>query len=168
MFKNVPPAALALGLSAVSTLLAWPALAQNHQHRAMPMPAAAPAAKAARLPLTASGAVIVAVPPSIKETSAFMTLRNPTAKPVLVTNVSAAVAPSAMLMHTLKTQNMSGMVMAPSLVVPAHGTLVLRPDGDHVMLSSLKRPLKVGEVLPLVLSDGAGRTLQVGATVKKP
>ena len=44
MFKNVPPAALALGLSAVSTLLAWPALAQNHQHRAMPMPAAAPAA----------------------------------------------------------------------------------------------------------------------------
>ncbi|WP_291422962.1 copper chaperone PCu(A)C [Deinococcus sp.] len=179
MLKNLSPTVFALALSGLPTLVAWPAMAQNHNmgshtmNHAMPMPAqtakpvAQPGVKAV-LPLSVQNAVIVAVPPSIKETSAFMTLKNTSGQAVMLSGATATFAGHSMLMHTLKAQNMSGMVAAPVLVVPAHGTLSLKSDGDHVMLSALKRPLKVGEVLPIVLQASDGRTLSVKAAVKKP
>lgn len=156
-------------------LLASSALAQTHGQThsghpmSMSMPAPARTGKPApTLPLTVQKATIVAVPPSIGETSAFMTLRNAGKQPIRLVGVSATVAGQAMLMKTVKSANMSGMVGASSLVVPAGGSLTLNSDGDHVMLSGLKRALKPGEVLPLVLTDAAGRQLTVKATVKKP
>lgn len=143
-----------------------PAAAQNHSGHTMPMPAAK--ASKVPLPVTISGASIVAVPPVIKETSAFMVLKNTSSQPIKLMNVSATVAGSAMLMKTIKNQNMTGMIPAATLTIPAKGTLTLKNDGDHIMLMTLKRPLKVGEVLPIVLTDAAGRSVTVKATVKKP
>ncbi len=177
MLKNLSPTVFALALSGLSTLVAWPAMAQNHtmpqnhnmSSHTMPMPTqTAKAGVKAALPLSVQSAVIVAVPPSIKETSAFMTLKNTSGQAVTLSGATATFAGHTMLMHTLKTQNMSGMVAALALVVPAHGTLSLKSDGDHVMLMALKRPLKAGEVLPIVLQAADGRVVTVKATVKKP
>jgi copper(I)-binding protein len=60
------------------------------------------------------------------------------------------------------------MTAAPTLTVPAHGTLVLDDLGAHVMLMGLKRSLKPGETVTVILSDRAGHTLTVRATVRKP
>ena len=165
--SSVVLALVLAGSSALFVAAAQGMTGHNMAGHTMPMPAPL-AAKAAPLPLTAQNATIVAVPPSIKETSAFVTLKNTGKQPVKLTGVSAQIAGSAMLMKTLKTGNMTGMVGAPVLIVPAGGTLTLKNDGDHIMLTGLKRALKVGEVLPIVLTDATGRSVTIKATVKKP
>lgn len=141
----------------------------------MPMPAQATPAQpkatptsGAPLPLRASAATVVAVPPGIGETSVFLTLTNTGAQPLKLTGARAEVAGRAMLMNTVKSGAMTGMKMAAALVVPARGQLVLSATGDHLMLMNLKRSLKVGETLKVVLVTGDGRSLTVNATVRKP
>lgn len=128
----------------------------------------APQTKAGTLPLKVSGATVMAVPPSIKDTSAVMTLTNTSKGALKLTGVSGAVFQHGMLMKTVKTGQMLGMQMTPLLIVPAGGKLVLKPSGDHLMLMGLKRPLKVGEQVALTLRASDGRTLTVKATVRKP
>lgn len=49
------------------------------------------------------------------------------------------------------------------LEIPARGRLELKPSGKHLMLLSLKRPLREGETIPLTLyfADGTGLELAV-------
>jgi copper(I)-binding protein len=68
---------------------------------------------------------------------------------------------------------MDGSVMkmraVPSLELPAGKPVALKPGGYHVMLMSLNRTLKEGEVVPitLVLETGGRReTLEVKAPVR--
>ena len=110
----------------------------------------------------------MAVPPSITETSAFLTVKNTGKTAIKLVGVRAGIAGHSMFMKTVKQQNMTGMLPAAGFVVPAGGTLVMKNDGDHVMLMKLKRALKVGEVLPIVLQASDGRTVTIKATVKKP
>lgn len=120
------------------------------------------------LPLGVSGARVVAVPPGIGETSVFGVLNNATAKPITLRGASSPVARSAMLMTTTRAGGMMGMAMAEALTVPPRGRLVLSETGAHVMLTGLRRPLKVGEAVPVTLRAADGRTLTIRATVRRP
>lgn len=152
----------------------------GHTHTAAPTPTKASTATSstatastatsstATLPLVAHNPTIVAVPPSITETSAFLTVKNTGKTAIKLVGVRAGIAGHSMFMKTVKQQNMTGMLPAAGFVVPAGGTLVMKNDGDHVMLMKLKRALKVGEVLPIVLQASDGRTVTIKATVKKP
>ncbi|MPY65203.1 copper chaperone PCu(A)C [Deinococcus sp. SDU3-2] len=132
--------------------------------------AAAPASSSTqRLPLGVQGASVIAVPPGATETSAGMTLRNPGKTPVVLTAARSSAAGHVMLMTTRRdAQGRVGMSGVKSLTVPAGGQLVLKPGGDHLMLMDLKRPLRLGERVPLVLVARDGRTLSVSATVRLP
>ncbi len=55
----------------------------------------------------------------------------------------------------------------PALTVPAHGQLVLKPGGYHLMLISLTHGLAQGDELPVTLTVG-GRSIAVTATVRPP
>ncbi|MFC5847482.1 copper chaperone PCu(A)C [Deinococcus petrolearius] len=165
------------GAALTALTLAPLALAQHAGH-AMPMPAR-PGAEAqtrggstsgasAPLPLRASAATVVAVPPGIRETSVFLTLTNTGARPLKITGVRSEVAGRALLMNPVKSGAMTGMKTAAALLVPARGQLTLDATGDHVMLRGLKRALKVGETLKVVLVTADGRSLTLNATVKKP
>lgn len=67
---------------------------------------------------------------------------------------------------------MSGMMMTmrpvAALPVPARGTVALAPGGYHLMFEGLRRPLKVGDTVPVVLTfKAAGKvatTLAVRAS----
>ncbi len=122
-------------------------------------------------PLTQTGGWVEAVAPGVTDTSAFMTLKNPGRAPIRITGGSAGVAEMVMPMNTVTsgsgTARMSGMTNAAALVVPARGSLTLKPDGDHLMLMGLKRPLKPGETLALTLKTSAGN-VTVRLPVKKP
>lgn len=121
------------------------------------------------LPLTVQDATIVAVPPGATETSAFLTLRNLSQTPVVLTGVRTALARHTMLMTTRRdAQGLTGMSMVPNLTVPAGGTLRLSPAGDHLMLMDLTRTPKVGETVRLTLTSQDGRTLNVNAVVRQP
>ncbi|ANE43040.1 hypothetical protein SU48_03830 [Deinococcus puniceus] len=171
--------ALALSLAAASVAFVLSvALAQNtaaaqQGHaagHAITEPLAVPiTAPVAALPLTSQNATIVAVPPSISETSVFMTLRNTGRTPIVLSGVTSAVAAHGMLMVTRRdAQGRTGMSETRALTVPAGRSLTLSETGDHLMLMGLKRPLKVGERLPLTLRTSDGRSLKVVALVRKP
>lgn len=159
MFRPILTTLAALGLlGSVS--------AQHSAHTGHAMPA--PQTKAGTLPLKVTGTAVMAVPPSIKDTSAVMTLTNTSKVAIKLTGVSGPLFKHGMLMKTVKSGQMLGMKTTPLLVVPAGGKLVLRHDGDHLMLMGLKRPLKVGEPVTLTLRASDGRTLTVKAAVRKP
>lgn len=166
---------LPIGVAALSVLslsvLGASVLAQQMDHR-MPTPKTAVStaeATAGTLPLKAMNATVVAVPPLIRETSVFGTLLNTGKTPVVLNGVQASVAGQGMLMVTKKSSGgMQGMSMTRTLTVPAGGQLVLSDTGDHLMLTGLKRPLKVGETLTLTLTASDGRTFALKAAVRKP
>ena len=160
--------------AALLMTLGLPGLAQHADQHPTPTTPAAGQARAASsrtgtLPLKAVNATVVAVPPMIRETSVFGTLTNTGRTPVVLSGVRASVADHGMLMVTRKASGgMQGMSVAKTLTVPAGGRLVLSDTGDHLMLTKLKRPLRVGEQLTLTLSAADGRTFTFQATVRKP
>lgn len=169
------PTPLLLSLALAAVLI--PAAAIRSQAGQTPAPAthtghATPtpvSTSTARLALTVQGASVIAVPPGATETSAGMTLRNPGRTPVVLTAARSNVAGHVMLMTTRRdAQGRVGMSAVKSLTVPAGGQLTLKPGGDHLMLMDLKRALRPGERLPLVLTARDGRTLTVSATVRLP
>lgn len=106
--------------------------------------------------------------------AAYLTLYNPTDKPIRVLGVSTPVALKAEF-HESRT--VGGMdhgaqgettTMAPlwEVVVPARGKLEFGPGGKHIMLLGLKRTLRAGEKVPLVFRLEGGKTLTVQAVVR--
>lgn len=134
--------------------------------------AASPADSAAELPLETANAAVTAVPPSLSDTVAYLTLRNPTEQDIVLVGAASPAAEHAMLMQTVTTgsggASMSGMVETPSLTVPAGGELQMSSAGDHVMLMGLKEPLPEGGQVELTLRAEDGRTLTVQAEVQRP
>jgi copper(I)-binding protein len=124
--------------------------------------------------LTAQNAWIGLLPtPTL---AAYLTLSNPTDRPIRVLGVSTPVALKAEF-HETRTVGGTGhgahgetatMVPLREVVVPAKGKLEFKPGGKHIMLMGLKRALKVGEKVPLVLKLDGGQSLTVQAVVKGP
>ncbi|HET7763454.1 MAG TPA: copper chaperone PCu(A)C, partial [Phycicoccus sp.] len=80
---------------------------------------------------------------SMPMTGLFGTLHNPTGSAVTVAGGTSPVAGKLELHETVRTASGS-MRMQPKsggLVIPAGGSQVLRPGGDHVMLMGLTQAL---------------------------
>ena len=96
----------------------------------------------------------------------YLTLRNPTSKPITIVGVESPIASHAMIHETKTESGQSRMRPHQQLVVAAGETLKLQPGGMHVMLHVVTRPAAVGQSVPLVLSLGDGNKVQVAATVR--
>jgi copper(I)-binding protein len=92
--------------------------------------------------------------------------------------VVAAGSPAAgrVEMHSMTVDGgIMRMRALPRIDLPAGKTVKLSPGGTHLMLLDLKRPMKAGDTVPLVLSlqpTGAGQssltTVTVQAEVRAP
>ncbi len=116
-------------------------------------------------PLVVQDAWIRAVP-GADMAAAYLTLRNVTASGVTVTGVESSIAGHAMIHETRVQGGQSSMRPHEQLVVPGGSVVRLEPGGLHVMLHDLKRPLVVGEKVPLVVKFAGGGTVQVTAVVR--
>ena len=102
----------------------------------------------------------------------YATIVNPGDRPVRVVGASSPVARTVQLhesmamgggsMHGMQMGAM-GMKEVSAIVVPAHGSVTLRPGGYHVMLIGLRRALRVGERFPVTFrfANGTATTTQV-------
>lgn len=124
------------------------------------------------LPLEVVSASVTAVPPSLTDTAAYVTLRNLGKEDVVLVGASSPAVSHVMLMQTVNSgengASMSGMVEVPSLTVPAGGELTMASGGNHLMLMGLTQPLKEGESIPFTLEAESGGTLEVSAEVARP
>ena len=138
-------------MGAALALLA-PALAHAHEYQAGGLTLAHPWARA-----TPGGATIGAAYVEIK------------AKDGAADALVSASSPAAGRVE-LHTHIMDGDVMkmrqVEKIAVPAGGSAIMKPSGDHIMLFDLKAPLKEGDRLPLTLVFEKAGEVNVEATVE--
>lgn len=127
------------------------------------VPQSAPAASAPHLVVT--GAFVRAPAPPTKLAAAYFTVRNDGGTADQLLSVQTPAAGEAML-HTDVDGRM--VALATGAVVPAHGTLVLRAGGDHVMLERLTATMRAGQRIVLALTFREAGTIDVTAPVIAP
>ena len=99
-------------------------------------------------------------------TAVYMMIDNPTATAKAIVAVSTPDADSSDL-HEMRTEGkMMKMMPLKSLPVPAKGSVELKPGGFHIMCNDLKKTLKPGDTISLVLKLDDGKTIPVTATVR--
>jgi periplasmic copper chaperone A len=90
-----------------------------------------------------------AVPDVMDSTAVYLVLVNTGSIPAELVGGSTAIADSVAPMITTKEgeglKQVFGMLSVDSLKIPAHGTLVLEPNGNHLMVMGLKEHPKEGD-----------------------
>jgi copper(I)-binding protein len=103
--------------------------------------------------------------PAEPDTAAVrMVIENGTGTDDALVAVSSPDATAATVHRsTTDVDGRSTMVAVPRLALPAHGEVAFTPGGLHVMLTGLKRELRIGNQVRLVLTfEHAGRrTIEV-------
>ena len=100
-------------------------------------------------------------------TGVFGTLVNSSDRDVRI--VSAATQSSRMELHEMAMGDDGQMVMRPKkdgFLVPARGTHVLAPGGDHMMVMDLATPIKPGDDLQVTLTADDGSTVTFAAAAR--
>lgn len=105
-------------------------------------------------------------PPGTDVAAAYLTLRNVGHAPAVLVGVSSPVAASAAVHQSMIMQGESMMMPVERLTIRPGETVTLKPNGLHVMLNSVRKPLQVGERVPLVLRFASGEELHVSAQVR--
>ena len=111
-----------------------------------------------------AGSGWVKVPAGGDATAAFVTIDNPTMYDAYLVSVSTDVAAAVTFRQRAKGQDAK---QVKDLVVPAYSSLEMSPDGPHLWLSGLKRPLTEKEMVTLQLTTDGNLTLLVTAEVRK-
>jgi copper(I)-binding protein len=110
---------------------------------------------------------IRAMPPSTKNTAAYMTIENRTGVNLFLRSASSTVAQTVEIHRMEQIGDMMAMKKVDSLLIPAGKLVVLKPNGFHLMVIHLLRPLKEGETIPIVLYFTGGNHIVVNAVVRK-
>ncbi|WP_394130331.1 copper chaperone PCu(A)C [Shewanella maritima] len=92
-----------------------------------------------------------AMPPSVPNTAAYLTIQNHGDKPVKLIAVKTDAAAKAEI-HTIVEENgMVKMRQIPHIEIASHGAKKLKPSAEHIMLLSLTSPLKEHDKVKLQL-----------------
>lgn len=100
--------------------------------------------------------------------AAFGVLTNSSDEAVTVTSASSSASGMVELHETVEDAD-GQMVMRQKdggFVVPANGTFVLEPGGNHLMLMNLNAPVKAGDEVNFTLTLSDGSTLDFTAPAK--
>ena len=101
-----------------------------------------------------------------KQAMAFVAIDNPTMYGIYVTSATSAAAGRV----ELRDSSLSGdarLKPVEFINVPAYDSINMKPDGVHLLLLDLNRPLKEGDRVPLTLSTDNAGNLEVAALVRK-
>ena len=103
-----------------------------------------------------------ATPPGAPTAAAYLTIVNHGTEPDVLIGGSSPQA-DRVDFHQSTVDN-GIMKMRPAtngITIPAGGTVELKPDGYHVMLSGLKAPLRSGTMLPVTLRFAKAGSIEV-------
>ena len=94
-----------------------------------------------------------ATPKGAEVASGYLVIRNDSAAPDTLTGGSADFA-GAVEVHEMAMDKgvMKMRQLTDGLPIPAHGQVVLKPNGFHLMFTGLKRALAKGETLKVELT----------------
>ena len=100
--------------------------------------------------------------------AAYLTIVNGSATDDALVSVGAPHLAASVSLHETTTgdDGMTGMHHAPSIAIPANGTVDLAPGGYHVMLEGLTHDLLAGETVQLALVFARAGPVTVDAQVR--
>ena len=98
--------------------------------------------------------------------AAYLTLRNPTTKPITIVGMESSLAQNVMIHETKTVSGQSQMRPHEQLVIAPGETVKFEPGGLHVMLMGVTQPVAVGKSVPLVLLLADGTKVQAAAVVR--
>lgn len=101
-------------------------------------------------------------------TSAFGVISNPTNKPITIVGARSPRFAGAVQLHDVLMQDgtMQMKEMDGGFVIPAGGSLELKPGAEHLMLMKMRQPIKAGEMVPFMLITSDGGQLRFNAMGK--
>ena len=102
-------------------------------------------------------------PPSQKVTAAFMLIENHSANEVSLVAAKTSAARVTEIHNTVVENEVMRMRKVDKLVVPANGSVELKPGGYHLMMIGLSKPLAEGDKVQFTLefSDSEKKTLTI-------
>jgi copper(I)-binding protein len=117
--------------------------------------------------VTVSAAWARATPPGMTVAAVYLTLSG---GPRADRLVGAATPRAAMTqIHVVsEAEGMARMRPTDGVDVPAHQSVALAPQGTHIMLMNLPRPLVAGERFPLTLQFAQAGKIDVSVEVRAP
>ena len=96
-------------------------------------------------------------------TAAFVVVDNPTMYDVYLVSASTDVAKEVQFREAAPG---AAAKQKQEVTAPAYEKVEMKADGLHLWLVDLKRPLKAGETIPILLTTDNGITLNVSAVVR--
>ena len=101
--------------------------------------------------ITVSDGYVKASIPGSDVTASYMTLRNTSNKAITLQKVSSTVSDRIEIHEHSMADGMMRMREVGEIIIKANSTVVLQPSGLHLMIFSLKQPIKEKSVMPLTL-----------------
>ena len=109
---------------------------------------------------------VQAAPPNVKVLAAYLEIKNNGEKPRILTNVASPAFNEIGIHRSVMHENMAHMEHMKELTIPPRASVVLKPGGLHFMLMDAKKPLRVGDSVPMTLTFKNGDKVAVAATVR--
>ena len=125
------------------------------------------AAEPAPQSVTVSAAWARATPPGMAVAAVYLTLVGGSKGDRLV-GAETPRAGMAQIHVVSEAEGMSRMRQTEGVDVPAHTSVALAPQGTHIMLMDLPRPLVAGERFPLTLHFEQAGMIGVSVEVRAP
>jgi copper(I)-binding protein len=107
-----------------------------------------------------------ATAPGQNTAAGYMTIRNASAQPERLVGGSSEAAAKVGTHVSTKDGDIMRMREVKGYDIPAKGTFELKPNGAHLMLVDLKKPLKEGEKVPVLLKFEKSGELKVDFEVR--
>ena len=117
--------------------------------------------------ISVSGAYVRATAPGQANGTAFMTLHNGSMQAYSLVDAEGDAAKAVELHTHINVDGMMKMRRIDKIDLPAHGEVVLKSGGHHVMLIGLKQMAKEGDSIHLSLVFNDGSKKMVNVPVKK-
>ena len=108
-----------------------------------------------------------ATPGRSTESVVYLQIKNAGAAPDRLLAVSTPIAAAATLHQSVMEKGIMKMRALDAVAVPPRQTVELKPNGNHVMLTGLARPLKQGDSFPLTLKFESAGQIAVNVRVER-
>lgn len=113
--------------------------------------------------ITVSNPYVPALPPGQPNTLAYMGLTNSSDQDIELVAAEGTVSKVVELHTHVMQDGMLNMIKIDKIDLPAGNTVMLEPNGLHIMLIGLNNDLKDGDkvALTLVFNDGSKKAVEV-------
>jgi copper(I)-binding protein len=118
-------------------------------------------------PLLVTNAWIRKPPPGLDSAALYFTVKNPSkGRDVFIVRATSSLAANAMIHESSTVNGQSRMRMKAEVKIAGGQSVAFAPEGLHVMLTGLTRPLEVGDKVPVTLELDHGGSVDLVATVR--